>query len=64
MQISRYDEIKRYDVTKYEAGIGHDPKLGAIGHYTAMVWKASTKVGFGFVTYQAGGYWQNQFVAR
>lgn len=52
-----YDEIKDYN-----AGVGSYG--GAIGHYTAMVWKASTKVGFGFVTYQAGGYWQHQFVAR
>lgn len=39
-----YDEIKNYDADK-NAKI--DPNGVAIGHYTQMVWRKSTKVGLG-----------------
>lgn len=39
-----YDEIKNYDAVN---NTKVDPNGVAIGHYTQMVWRKSTKVGFG-----------------
>ena len=48
--VSRYEEIKDWSfVTSQSAG-------GVTGHFTQMVWKQTTKVGYGFVTLPTPGY--------
>lgn len=47
-----YGEIKDY---KFDSARPHADKTGVVGHFTQLVWKASTEVGCANVSYAAGG---------
>ncbi|MET8361597.1 CAP domain-containing protein [Micromonospora sp. NPDC005171] len=54
-----YGEISRYNFA--------DPSAsgpGASGHFTQLVWKASTKVGFGRAFGKGSKYWETYAVAN
>ncbi len=56
---SWYGESKDYDWTKPEG-----PHPGVTGHFTALVWKGTTKVGFGRVAGQGDKWWETYIVAN
>jgi uncharacterized protein YkwD len=55
-----YSEISNYDFT---TGGKIDPTK-AIGHFTALVWKSTTKLGVGRVAGQGKEYWETYIVAN
>lgn len=48
--LSWYEEKQDYSYSR----IGDEPNFGAIGHYTQMIWKTTTRVGFGYARSKAG----------
>jgi glioma pathogenesis-related protein 2 len=54
-----YGEIKFYN---YETFASNDPKE-AIGHFTQLVWKGSTKIGAGRVCGTADNTWHDTYIA-
>ncbi|MEU4250040.1 CAP family protein [Amycolatopsis sp. NPDC026612] len=54
-----YAEIKDYN---YETFASNDPAK-AIGHFTQLVWKASTRIGAGRVCGSADNTWHDTYVA-
>jgi uncharacterized protein YkwD len=54
-----YAEIKYYN---YETSATNDPSK-AIGHFTQLVWKGSTKIGAGRVCGTADNTWHDTYIA-
>ncbi len=48
--LSWYAEKLDYSYAK----VGDEPDFGAIGHYTQMIWKTTTLVGFGYARSKSG----------
>jgi len=54
-----YNEVDFYN---YETFASKDPSK-AIGHFTQLVWKGSTKIGAGRVCGSADGTWHDTYIA-
>jgi uncharacterized protein YkwD len=56
---SWYNEVKNYDF-----GSPEGPHHGVTGHFTALVWKSTTKLGVGRVSGQGSQWWETYIVAN
>jgi hypothetical protein len=54
-----YDEVKNYDFARPEG-----PHSGVTGHFTALVWKGTTRLGVGRVSGQGPQWWETFIVAN
>jgi len=54
-----YGEVKNFDFSNPEG-----PHSGVTGHFTALVWKSTTKLGVGRVSGQGDKWWETFIVAN
>ena len=57
----RYEEYKNYN---YKTHKQIDSKGVAVGHFTQVVWKASTELGMGIAVREEGGFTKYFIVGR